>query len=263
VVFVHCSQLDKELSTAISTTHMSVRLSPGAAQQALLPALLAAAKSTTRIPNGGGYPLLVALLRMLAAAVDGCERALKMMPEDPSNLFVVDLALPASDNAGVPSAVQVCACLFLGCCLQACPEAKDAKDKDNAKTKADSIITKNSFLAMIDGKIGLNRFMETLKRPLLDSSKTQDPSLQSTLFVSPAFRTFYEAKVAAVRDGIFEFYGSGGGQECAPQQVVDMQMARIKELEAQLTGGDSDRSGDGTDGAGSVDPPLRRRRRGR
>ena len=105
-VFVHGSQLAKELSTAINTSHTAVVLCTAtqshSGPQPLLPLMLATASSMARVPGGGGYALLRAVLRMLSAIVAGCERATNQLMEDPANLFVVDLATIGSESAGVP-----------------------------------------------------------------------------------------------------------------------------------------------------------------
>ena len=76
------------------------------------------------------------------------------MLEDPSNLYVVDLATVASDGAGVPVFVQVMACLFIGCCFTALnPVTQDAKGT-NKGMQSESLLTQKSIISMIDSRIG-------------------------------------------------------------------------------------------------------------
>jgi hypothetical protein len=92
LIFIYGSQLSKELSTAITTNHTSLsshsnnlnslnsRGGGGASSdmvRSILPFLLASAGRTARIPGGSGFNLLVAILRLLSAAVSSCERAAK------------------------------------------------------------------------------------------------------------------------------------------------------------------------------------------
>eukprot|EP01035_Chromulina_nebulosa_P016851 gene16851-22336_t len=67
-----------------------------------------------RQSGGTGYSLLIALLRMLGVITNGCERVARQILEDPSNLFVVDLASTSSENTGIPKDVQLSACYFIG-----------------------------------------------------------------------------------------------------------------------------------------------------
>ena len=78
----------------------------------------------------------------------------------PHLFFVLDLATAASEGAGVPASVQVAASLFLGTCFQA------LKDGSDGRAEEGGALTRRSLLAMIDGRVGLNRLNELLRRPL-------------------------------------------------------------------------------------------------
>lgn len=102
VVFIHGSQLARELSTAVTTGHTNIldsavasksnghhsnngsninsnSSSGGGGSRPLLPMLLSTAGRTARIPGGAGYPLLISILRMLACITSGCEFAAKQV----------------------------------------------------------------------------------------------------------------------------------------------------------------------------------------
>ena len=84
LVFVHGGKLARELSTALSTGHTSLGAGRGGPvatalpHQPLLPFLLATAGRAARV-QGGGYKLMSALLRMLAAAATDCEVAVRQV----------------------------------------------------------------------------------------------------------------------------------------------------------------------------------------
>lgn len=157
------------------------------------------------------------------------------MFEDPANLFVVDLATSSSESAGVPSFVQVSACFFLGCCLLALPPDQPEAD-GNETASSGSVLKRKALLTVIDSRIGLNRFTETLKKPLLASRKQSH--VHDNFFLIPGFRAFYEEQVQRMKDLIFEMYSgatSGGGViEGANMQIIQVQKAKIEELEAKL-----------------------------
>jgi len=165
LLFTCGGMLARELSTAISTGHTSLGGAGGydaVPTQPLLPFLLSAAGRAARTsPHGGGHALLVAVLRLLSTVAAGCEPAAKLMLDDPSNFFVLDLATAASEGAGVPASVQVAACLFLGTCFQALKDGPDGRADDGG-----GALTRRSLLGMIDGRVGLNRLNEVLRRPL-------------------------------------------------------------------------------------------------
>jgi chromosome segregation ATPase len=253
VVCIHGSQLGRELCTAISTAHAGAQASAAAAgPKMILPMLLFAAGRTARSAGVAGYPLLVSILRLLACIASDCERAAKQMLDDPANLFVVDLATAASESAGVPAQVQTAACMFLGCCFEALPVSNASPPPSTngvVNSADDSILNRKSFLSMIDGRIGLNRFTDILKRPLAkrapSKGTTTDAGHAASFFISAAFEAFYQRQVDAIRAGIFEFYtGSAGAApgDAMQQQLIEMQKDRIAELEtlvAELGGGTS------------------------
>ena len=59
--------------------------------------------------------------------------------------------------------IQVSACLFLGACFIA---LTDPVVPEGASAGESMQLTRNSFLIMVDTRVGLNRFLEVLKRPL-------------------------------------------------------------------------------------------------
>lgn len=83
VIFVFGSQLAREIATAITTNHSIVNKSGNYRSSGdvkhLLPLLLTTASKTNRIPNGGGYNILIAILRMVSTIVSGCERAARQV----------------------------------------------------------------------------------------------------------------------------------------------------------------------------------------
>lgn len=259
VVFMNASLLGRELSTAISTNHFPTSLDMPESK-AIVPFILSAIGRAARLPGGLGYPLVKASMLWLATVVCGCERATRMVFEDPSNLFVVDLATSSSESAGVPAMVQVSVCFFLACCLLAlppeAPESSEGGGNDsNGNTNGSGsggggsgggVLKRRAFLTVIDSRIGLNRFTETLKKPLI--TVTRKPTAAAVggsahataepFFFLPEFRAFYETQVQNVKDVIFEMYsGVGGhvtGMEGAHLQVITVQKAKIQELEEKL-----------------------------
>ena len=244
VVFTHGSLLAKEICTALKTNSADMAASNGRMKSGgdnevklLLPFLMLAAGRTTRMQQGSGYPLLISILRLLSTVVCGCERAAKQVLEDPSNLFVLDLATTASESAGVPPVAQTVSCLFLGCCFLALSELSDengsAVDGDGV---ADGLIHKRMFIGMIDSRIGLSRFTESLKKALLPSQS----ATYSQLFVSEGFKAFYVKQFEAIKNGIISFYAGSSSSSSSlsnspQQQVIEMQQLRIAELEQALT----------------------------
>lgn len=229
LLFVHSDSLARELLTAISTGHTSLATNaagPFTSQQ-ILPFLLASAGKAIRLQNG--YTVVTAILRLLAVAITDCDRAVRQVLENPSNLFVLDLATSASDGAGVPIIVQTVACFFLGIAFLS------IKDVTTATTE--SSLTQRSFLLMIDGRIGLTRFSDILKRPLVLTPASA--AVHTELFLSPSFKIFYESKVDLVRRSLFDYYASSGNstdnsEKTPEQQIIDLQKNHITELESEL-----------------------------
>lgn len=152
------------------------------------------------------------------------------MLEDPTNLFVVDLATRASEGAGIPSYIQTMSCLFLGCCFES------IEDKSN-----DDILSRKSLLNLIDSKVGLSRFSDILKRGKSDltSRDIKEDARSTSINYCPTYKAFYEEKVEAIRSAIFNFYaGVSGGESksgnSAESQVIQMQKDHIAQLEEQL-----------------------------
>lgn len=86
VVFIHGSQLAKELCTAVTTSHIihgmgkSLTISNQAGgHKFILPLLLFTAGRIARSAGGAGYPLLISYLRLLACIVSDCEFASKQV----------------------------------------------------------------------------------------------------------------------------------------------------------------------------------------
>ena len=231
LMFVHGDSLAKELFTAINTGHTSLAAGQSALTPVqLLPFLLATAGRAVRV-GGDGYTILIAIVRLLTAAVYSCSRAVKLVLEDPSNLFILDLATSASEATGVPPEVQTIACFFLGICWVSLDDVPgDSSGAD------DEQFTSKSFLAMIEGRVGLSRFADILKRPMVPREK----QLREELFFSSSFKIFYETTVDLIRRNLFDFYASSGttnlenGQKSAELQIIDMQKAHIAELEQKL-----------------------------
>lgn len=87
-VFVHGSQLAREMFTALSTQHLTQSMGSSSGLRLkgndgdvklLLPFLMLTAGRTTRMPQGSGYKLLISLLRLLSTVVCDCERATKLV----------------------------------------------------------------------------------------------------------------------------------------------------------------------------------------
>ena len=84
LLFISGGQLARELSTAISTSHTSLKNQESGYEavptQPLLPFLLSAAGRAARMgPMGGGYGLLVAILRLLSTVASGCNLAARQV----------------------------------------------------------------------------------------------------------------------------------------------------------------------------------------
>ena len=250
IIFMHGSLLARELSTAITTSHVRNLKDPRARHshegevKPFLPLILATVGKSARLPGGTGYPFVASILQLLAIVVTGCERATRQLFEDPSNLFVVDLATTSSEIAGVPPSVQVLACLFLGCCSTGFPAAVDkSADLVVGMSAENSIFSRRAFLSMIDARIGLNRFNEILKKPLtlLGSKKIAGANPYDGLFDLPGFKEFYEHQVDSIKEIIFELYSGGAnngsniGGDSVQLEVIASQKAKIQELEEKLS----------------------------
>ena len=145
--------------------------------------------------------------------MSGSEAAARLLLEDPSNLFVLDLATEKAGRMGVPVEVQAAACLFLGACFKAIADLQDESESgqgeegeglqtvgldDDADDESYSSgeLTKASFLRMLDARITLTRFASVL-RGGLERPKSH---------MCPSYRTFYREQVDAILKGIFHFH---------------------------------------------------------
>jgi hypothetical protein len=243
LLFIHGGQLARELSTAITTSHLSLGKTVGISSQSLLPYLLSTAGRAARIPVGG-HTVLVAILRLLSGIVSGCDVAARQMLDDPSNFFVVDLATTMSESAGTPLTVQVAACFFLGTCFTALKDP--LKDPMLPDSNENIGLTQKSFLTMIESRIGLTRFNEFLKLPLkkINSRSTgAQNDLASNLFFGNGFKIFYESNVELIKNGIFQSYVgtiddlNGNCNDAPLNQILQMQKEKIIELELRINSG--------------------------
>ena len=167
------------------------------------------------------------------------------MLEDPSNLFVIELASRSSENAGVSQHLQVMCCFFLGSVFESFPEASPG-------TEADSL-SRKSILGMIDAKIELSRFSDLIKIPTRAfsmSSRHQLSDNKSCPFSftdSPAdghfveaYEEFYKGQVHAIKTAIYGFYAGSGDPSVendstsSESKIIKMQIETIAELEIEL-----------------------------
>ena len=104
--------------------------------------------------------------------------------DDPTNFFVLDFCTLMSESAGTPATTQISSCFFLGTCFIALvdPPLPDGS-VDNAN-ESSAHLNRKSFISMIDARIGLNRFLEVLKRPLSSKYVTY---LHLSLYVISSF----------------------------------------------------------------------------
>lgn len=216
LMLMHGGQVARELFTAMSTSHVA----QDTPSQPLLLFLLSVCSKCMRLPSIG-VTVTDALLRLVACAASGCPRAVQVILDDPANLFVVDLASVASENAGVPLEVQRAACLFLGCCFHTLSSATSA----NAEH-----ISSDAILRMIDSKIGLTRFNNILRQPV----NKQHPIQNSKHFIN-AYSDYYEDEVSQIRQTIFDMYtGTDGPSNSRESQIIQMQKEHIARLEKML-----------------------------
>lgn len=82
-VFIFGGELSREFATVLSTNHATKTAGAQAGDRAppvpLLHHLLSTAGRMARIPNGGGYTVLVAVLRLLSTTVTACEPAVRVV----------------------------------------------------------------------------------------------------------------------------------------------------------------------------------------
>jgi chromosome segregation ATPase len=166
------------------------------------------------------------------------------MLEDPSNLFVVELASQSSENAGVSQHLQVMCCLFLGCVFESFAESPTSTEPDS--------LSRNSILAMIDAKIGLSRFSDLIKIPTAVTSLSArqhhsdgannfsfSDSPEDVYFVE-AYQKFYKSQVRIIKTAIYSFYSGSGNASIeddstsSETKIIKMQIETIAELELEL-----------------------------
>lgn len=226
LLFIYGDQAG-ELSTAISISHTCLLGALGlSGEDPMLPHLLAMAGRAAKIPITG-HSLLIALLRLLSSIVNGCNKASRLILQDPAHFFLLDLCSPTSESYGTPTIVQIISCFFLGTCFQA------LKDPTPGGVNEDLNLTQKSFLGMIDNRVGLTRFNEIVRRPL-SSRTSQGQALASELFVSKGFKSFYINQIELIRSSIFSFYTNDTTTESPLAQIINMQKEKILELENNL-----------------------------
>lgn len=184
----------------------------------------------------------------------------------------MDLASVSSDTLGVSSTIQTCVCFFLGCCFAA---LEDPILSEGSGVRDSTLLNRESFLSVIDTRIGLTRFNELLRRPLKSthtainstntssggSSSSSSGDVTDQFFFSVGYEEFYRSQVECIRSSIFSFYsGADEGMKC----IMERQEQRIAELESMLVlnnvspsiGNGGDRSSgvnDGEEGGGQGD----------
>ena len=224
LVYLHGDEVARELGTALSTGHTILAKGVLASSLPLLSYLLTLAGKSARVGETG-YSLAIALLKMLSTSTFKCERAARQLLDDPANLFVLDMATTASEVAGMPQAMQSAACLFLGTCYDALQESEGQSNGED-----EGLLSQASLLRMIDGRIGLTRFTELLKAPLLAANKASN-----SFFFTPSFQAFYDRVLESILHSLFQQYSSKSGDaDSSERQIIAIQLLRIAELEAAL-----------------------------
>lgn len=263
LILIHGGALARELASAIHLGHVLGAIPSG--NVALLPFILSVIARVNRMPHGHG--LSVSLLRLLCAAGAACESSCKLMLENPSNLFVVDLAVLATgeETSSVLYDMHSYACFFLGTCIQALPDgpSKDssATGKKAAETNDAFVVSRKMLLDIIDSKIGLTQFTDVLKRRvsiesrLLIQSTANDEKHRHALehLKSATFVSFMNSHMEAIRKAIYDHYsgaiptvsGGNNAESSALSKIIELQKDEINrlvsELAASKVGGD-DRS---------------------
>lgn len=254
VIFIHGTSLGKELSTAIITSHIPLSQtisSPTTSRsQPLLQYILIVAGRLMKGSNNATNLIVITLLRLLASIAANCEHVTKQLFEDPSNLFVLDLASINSENAGVSPLIQIASCFLLGCCYQ-------SLSCDIDSNHSNDLLTPKAFLGMIDSRVGLQRFTNILKRPLQRVMASDNPTAMSRdssspisfTFYSASFHKFYESQVELIRKELFNYFTGGVGKAVDPsqgnqtidpevvssyEQLISLQKMKIEELEGQI-----------------------------
>ncbi len=223
------SNVARELFATINSSHIST----GDVSHAFVLgnlSLLAGQIAKSQIT--GAYTVVTALLRLLASSCQDNERAVRHLFEDPLLFFVLDLTTSGSESAGVPLGVQVMACFFLGISFLALPTGAESNSSDNSSFTH----SRASFLSMIDNRVGLNRFIDILRRPLQGNSH----AVSNILFITKGFKGYFEQQVETIRVSMYEIFADStavssgshpGDNSDSLLQIIELQKVRISELE--------------------------------
>lgn len=248
-IFSYGSNVAREIATVISLGHTSLKdliqtgqytsLSP---TQSVLSYLIYICGRLSRVANNPStISLLVSLLRLLATISCNCQVVAKHILDDPSNLFVLDLASTSSENTGVSSIVQIASTFFIGCCFKALQSNGSIQQSDNEEVD-DILKSSKAFIKMIDSRIGLQRFNDILKRPLSTTSNSGNSNRflkRHEFLFSNGFQSFYTLQIDIIRKGILLYYTSptnsvGDSSLAPPEDIIQIQSARILDLESKL-----------------------------
>lgn len=225
----------RELFAAVNTSHISIG---DASNTFFLGNLSSLAGQISKSQLNGAYTVVTAILRLLASSCQDNERAVRHLFEDPLLFFVLDLTTSGSESAGVPLGVQVMACFFLGISFLALP----TNINQSNSTESSFMHSRTSFLSMIDNRIGLNRFMDILRRPLQGNSSVQN----NNFFITKGFRSYFEQQVEMIRVNMYEIFVDPNGINSANKtvdssnnliQIIEVQKNRISELEEIVKSG--------------------------
>ncbi len=223
----------RELFAAITTSHISIG---DASNTFFLGNLSLLASQITKSQLNGAYTVVTAILRLLASSCQDNERAVRHLFEDPLLFFVLDLTTSGSESAGVPLGVQVMACFFLGISFLAI-----SNNINSSNSNENSFIhSRTSFLNMIDNRIGLNRFIDILRRPLQGNNSVPN----NGFFITKGFRTYYEQQVEMIRVNMYEIFidpnSATNNANITVEnsnnliQIIEIQKNRINELEEMI-----------------------------
>lgn len=250
LILIHGGALARELASAVHLSHIvGASLSENVA---FLPFILSVLARVVRMPHG--HSLSVSLLRLLCAAGAACETSCRLMLENPSNLFVVDLAVLATgeESSYVLYDVHSYSCFFLGTCLQSLPDTQSVAEGAVRRDEGEQVfhVSRKMLLDVIDSKIGLTRFTDVLKRRVNMESKLLAQNVNGDnnkhhaleLLRSATFLAFMNSQREAIRKAIYDHYSgalpnSGGGnsaESSALAKIVELQKEEIARLAAQI-----------------------------
>ena len=164
------------------------------------------------------------------------------MLENPSNLFVVDLAVLATsdDSSAVLYDVYSYACFFLGTCLQSLPDTGASELSADCSGEAASSfhVSRKMLLNIIDKKIGLTRFTDVLKRRIALETKLLAPGATSEhkLFAlehlkSANFLSFMNSQREAIRKAIYDHYSGSLPETSSDSRTESTALAKVVELQ--------------------------------